>query len=53
MIKPRKSILDPTFAYRDAAHTDIRKTFARERQRIAATKAKPPQSNVEPLKRKA
>ena len=42
-----KHILDPSFRYTNAASTDIRKTFARERKRLAALKAKP--SNIEPL----
>ena len=30
--KPSKSILDPTFKYRSAASTDVRKTFERIRR---------------------
>lgn len=30
-----KSILDPSFKYVPSAHTDIRKTFDRERKRLA------------------
>lgn len=29
-----KSILDPSFVYRNAAETDLRKTFARVRRRM-------------------
>jgi hypothetical protein len=50
---PRKRITDPTFVYRDSAHTDIRKTFARIRaqQRADAAEA---QTKVEPIaKRRA
>ena len=46
-MKPRKSILSPDFVYRDSAHTNLAQTFARERKRLAALKAKP--SNIEPL----
>lgn len=31
MSKPRISILDPRFKYRDSAHTDVSRTFRRHR----------------------
>lgn len=34
-----KRITDPTFSYTPAVSTDIRKTFARERKRLAEAKA--------------
>ena len=34
-----KRITDPDFEYVDAAHTDIRKTFRRERKRLEEEKA--------------
>jgi hypothetical protein len=37
-----KSILDPAFVYTSAARTDIRQTFRRERERLAAASAPPP-----------
>ncbi len=37
-MKPR--ILDPSFKYTRAVETDIRKTFARERKRIAEQRKK-------------
>ena len=33
-MKPRRSILDPTFRYVDAANTDISKTFAKARRAL-------------------
>jgi hypothetical protein len=36
------SILDPSFRYTPSANTDIRRTFERERARIAAEKAAVP-----------
>jgi hypothetical protein len=32
-----KSILDPTFEYRNAASTDVRKTFERVRRKVDET----------------
>lgn len=36
MALPSKSVKDPSFKYRRAAETDIRKTFARVRRELAA-----------------
>lgn len=36
-----KSILDPSFKYTPASHTDVRKTFARIRREQEAAKVAP------------
>ena len=38
-MKPTLSILDPSFIYRNAVHTDVRETFARVRREMDAGKA--------------
>lgn len=35
-MKPTRSILDNAFVYRNAANTDLRKSFARIRKQLAA-----------------
>lgn len=35
-MKPTRSILDSAFVYRNAANTDLRKSFARIRRQLAA-----------------
>lgn len=41
-MKPTVPITDSAFPYADSANTDIRKTFARARQQIAAAAANAP-----------
>ena len=50
-----KSLLDPTFVYVPAVQTDIRKTFARARRKIAveAAKQQEQQPKVTQLKARA
>jgi len=45
------NILDPKFKYTSAAKTDIRKTFARERKRIAEEKERLEQERLEKIAR--
>jgi hypothetical protein len=47
-MKPTKSILDPSFRYRNAAQTDIRLTFAAARRRLKKAAPAMP-SNVQPI----
>jgi hypothetical protein len=47
-----KSILDPSFAYVNAAKTDIRKTFERIRLEQKAAAAPVAATNVKPILRK-
>ena len=44
-----KSILDPEFRYVPAHETDIRKTFAKARRKIAAEKAKQQQEQQQTI----
>ena len=47
-----KRITDPTFVYRNSASTDIAKTFAKERRRLAKLEElKAKFNNVQPIKR--
>jgi len=48
--KPRIGILDPSFRYKNAASTDIRKTFALARRRIAAENEVERTQKVTPIK---
>ena len=51
-MKPRISILDRRFKYRNAASTDVRRTFRRHRL-LERIKAKQESAKVEPIRKKA
>lgn len=58
MSKPRISVLDPKFRYRNAASTDVSLTFRRARMQLRAAArqreaAAPKPAEVRPLKRVA
>ena len=50
MTKPLRSILDPRFKYRNAANTDVRRTFEKHR-RLARMQDHLTSTNVTPLKK--
>lgn len=49
-MKPNKSILDKSFAYRNSSNTDVAATFKRIRREMAKVKTNA-NVNVTPLKR--
>lgn len=51
-MKPAKSILDSAFRYTPSVKTDIRKTFANARRRIAKEIEAEKASKVTPIKRR-
>jgi hypothetical protein len=54
MIRPPKSLLDPTFKYTNSSATDVAKTFARIRREMKSGEPKPPEppANVRILQRR-
>jgi len=49
-MKPRIPLTDPSFRYRNAASTDVRKTWANARRRIAAENETERTQKVTPIK---
>ena len=52
-MKPRISILKPEFRYRNAASTDVRRTWANAKRRLALEAEAERAAKVTPIKRKA
>lgn len=50
-MKPRVKLTDPAFKYKNAASTDIRLTFAKERRRLALAAAREKTENVTQLRK--
>ena len=50
-MKPRLKLTDKEFRYYDSAHTDVRRTWRKERERLAAERER--QTQVVPIKQRS